>query len=107
MKRPSHWDPHELQRCRIVLADGSVLADADPLKITLIDAPPTWGEAGIATAREVDPDVLSRNFLLVVPRRGTARLELTAGVSYPIRAYWETQAGVAVIGSIQQETTKI
>ena len=91
---------YELQRCRIVLADGEVLADADPSKITLTDAPSTWGEAGLATAHEADPDLLSRNSLLVVARRGTARLELTAGVSYPKRAYWETQAGVAVIASI-------
>ncbi len=91
---------YKLQRCRIVLADGSVLADADPSKITLIDAPPTWGNAGIATAQWAEPDLLSRNSLVVVAQRGTARLELTAGVNDLKRAYWETQIGVAVIGSI-------
>ena len=89
----------ELQRCRIVLADGSVLADADPANITVTDAPLTWGVAGVAAPGD-DPDLLSRSFPLVVARRGTARLELTAGLNYPKRAYWETQAGVAVIASI-------
>ena len=90
---------YDLQRCRIVLANGSVLADADPSKITLTDAPPRWGEAGIATARQAGPDVHSRNSLLVVARRGTARLELTAAVDDSMGASWETQAGVAAIAS--------
>ena len=90
----------ELERCRIVLADGRILADADPSRITVADLPASWpntppadGDAGQV------PGVLSLSYPFSMPGRGDARLEVAASVSYPFRRYWEAQAGVAVIGS--------
>ncbi len=90
----------ELERCRIVLADGRILADADPSRITVADLPASWPNTPTVDgdARQV-PGVLSLSYPFSLPGRGDARLEVAASVSYPFRRYWEAQAGVAVIGS--------
>lgn len=89
----------ELDRCRIVLSDGRVLADADASKITAAVLPESWQAVAGAPVAQPDPGVLSVSYPLSLPNRGDARLELTASVTHPFARYWEAQAGVAAIGS--------
>lgn len=83
----------ELVMCRIVLPDGQVLAHASPTKITVTSLPAQWsGDAGLADA---GPGV--RAFPLVIPGRGSARLEIAGPGDPEGGVFWPTEAGIGVI----------
>jgi signal transduction histidine kinase len=91
----------ELDRCRIVLGDGRILADADPSRITAASLPESWANTeGAAASAPSDPSVLSLAHPFSIPQRGHARLELAARLDHPFSRYWEAQAGVAAIGAV-------
>jgi signal transduction histidine kinase len=71
---------HELKLCRIVMPDGQVLADADPAGITLLQLPPSWIDEVSRATEQVNEDSARLTFPLVVPHRGSARLEIAAGL---------------------------
>lgn len=91
---------NDLRQLRIVLADGAILADAEPSRITLADPPRTWPK-GAATAGGDggEPGVIALRLPFSVRGRGDAVLLLEATAAHPFRTFWEAQAGVAAIGS--------
>lgn len=94
---------YDLGTCRVVLSDGSVIADANPDKITVKKLPESWGQTDVSTGGEpvvpvVDGAAVTLSTPLVVTGRGGATLELAAKVEYPLWADWEVQAGIGVIG---------
>ncbi len=92
---------YDLTACRVVLADGQIVADADPTKITLLTLPASWSgdPAGEATEESVD-GTLRLRYPIAVPGRGSARLEVAALVEARPSHYWEAQAGVGIIGAV-------
>ncbi len=91
----------DLDRCRIILGDGQVIADAEPSRITLTEMPATWSGSAVAESSAQTPDgLLSLVYPLTVPGRGHGQLDLTANVTNDISYFWEAQAGVGIIGAI-------
>jgi len=89
---------HHLDVCRIVLPDGQIVADANPGKITAHKLPAKWG---VVPATLADPTFknLSATIPLAVGGRGPAKLEIIAARADSLWLYWQTQAGVGVIGA--------
>ena len=84
--------------CRIVLPDGKVVADSNPSGITVRDLQPKWSGTAVAYASDGKPS--TRVFPLVVPGRGSARLEVTA-LADPSGAYYRsTQTGIGGISLV-------
>jgi len=92
---------YDLTECRVVLADGHIVADIDPSNITLLELPPAWSGAAAGDATEASIDgTLRLGYPILVPGRGTARLEMVAAVKTRPWHYWEAQAGVGIIGAV-------
>jgi signal transduction histidine kinase len=90
---------YNLERCRIVLPDNTVIAAGDTSQIKLTRLPPTWSDAPMAAgANGASPSLITLSHPLSVPGRGSARLDLAAPIQYPLGTFIETQAGVAAIG---------
>ncbi len=90
----------KLDSCRVVLADGRVLADANPSGITEASLPEAWVSPPISSGIELsEAGVVKLTHPVEIRDRGTARLEIVAPVHYPQRNYWEAQIGVAAIGA--------
>jgi signal transduction histidine kinase len=71
---------HGLRTCRILLPNGSILADANPASITLIDLPPTWDGTVPAYAEEFARRSARFSYPLTISGRGNATLKIAAGV---------------------------
>lgn len=82
-------------RCRIVLPDGGVVADATPSGITVRELPATWAGARPSPDVGAGPEV--RSFPIQVPERGSARLEIEAPVKPLGVTNWQAQSGMAAI----------
>ncbi len=91
---------HDLSRCRIVMPDGQIVADADPSRITLQKLPATWvgsgNEAAVATLTDRDA---AASYPLLIGNRGTATLELAGAIEYPIWLQSQAQTGLTLIGA--------
>jgi PAS domain S-box-containing protein len=94
---------YNLAECRVVLADGEVVAASNPAKITLHKLPETWRHTrpvddavGVAAAT-TDFEALS--LPIRVGGRGDATLEITAGIAPGGRPQSEALAGVGSIGA--------
>ena len=91
----------DLDRCRIILGDGQVIADAEPSRITLTELPATWSGSAVAESSAQTPDgLLSLIYPLTVPGRGPGQLDLAANVTNDIAYFWEAQTGVGIIGAL-------
>lgn len=91
----------DLQRCRILLADGQVIADADASRITTSVLPDNWQGGEIAESRVITDDgFLSLNYPLIFPGRGNARLEIAASVKSEVSHFADAQAGIGIIGAL-------
>lgn len=91
---------YKFTSCRIVLGDGTVIADADPKKITKGSLPESWPPlAAIEEAPAAEEGVVTIRMPMRIPGRGPALLELNADVTYPVWSDWEVQAGIGAIGA--------
>jgi PAS domain S-box-containing protein len=87
---------YQLELCRIVLPNGSVVADADPSKITAMQLPTTWDGAVQETVSAEGNKLL---YPLMIGGRGMAQFEIEPALTTPWWTYWKTQAGVGGIGA--------
>ncbi len=91
-----------LERCSVVLLDGSVVADSDTSRISaavLKDGLPAAMPAGKNEAVfERTATGVRHHVPLKVTGRGEARLEMEAVVELPLLADWEVQAGLGGSG---------
>jgi len=95
---------HNLSACRIVLPagvvpGGEVLADANPSLINVQKLPATWAGVPAAPQARAETGAVAVSYPLNIPGRGLARLEISAGFNDPFAIYWQTLAGLGVIGS--------
>jgi signal transduction histidine kinase len=90
---------YQLTRCRIVLAEDQVVADAEPNRINVRTLPAVWS-AGISNTPVNDPTMVTLSYPLNIAGRGGARLEIAAGLADPHQLFWEVQTGIASIGAI-------
>ncbi|MFA9476845.1 sensor histidine kinase [Phycisphaerales bacterium AB-hyl4] len=97
---------HRLERARIVLPNGTVVADADAGRINLESLPEQWSHEDVVNFDQ--PTTAQSVGLLVVERpmqvgtQGVARLEIIAELNADTwlgTSSWEAQAGVGVIGA--------
>jgi PAS domain S-box-containing protein len=90
-----------LSTCRVLLMDNTVVADADPSKISqkVIKGLPENLPAGTreASFRQVNGFVQA-SVPVRVPGRGDAVLEIESPIQFPLLTDWEVQAGLGVIG---------
>ena len=92
---------HGFTRCRVVLPDGQILADADARQITLQKLPATWASSNLdAVAINTAPDAVTAAWPLHVEARGTAKLEVRAAVEQPNWLQSQAQVGLAAIGAL-------
>lgn len=89
-----------LSRCRLVLADGTILADIDPTQLakSIPEAWPTLPADAEGSPLSVDDGLITMS-LPIRSSRGRALLEVAANVGKSPWADWEVQAGVGVIGA--------
>jgi len=89
----------ELDRLRIVLPSGDVIADNDVSRITADLASAIWQKKN-DTPRTIEK--VAQTLAISIPMRleslGAARLEATASLGIDPELFWESQAGVGVIG---------
>jgi len=71
---------HNLRACRVVLPDGGVLADANPSGITAITLPPSWESRTPTYTESFSASGAKLTFPVTVPGRGSATLEIAAGM---------------------------
>jgi PAS domain S-box-containing protein len=93
---------YNLSNCRVVLANGQVVAAADASQITAQKLPKSW-----TRTRPLDDSVatapagsVALTYPLKVPGRGDADLEIVAPLSKEGWATWEALAGVGTIGAV-------
>lgn len=95
---------YHLTQCRLVLADGRVLASAEPWQITVQKLPESWPDTreqdGVSRAGAHEADgTVALTFPVTIRGRGEADLEMVATApAEGIAARWETGAGVGAIG---------
>ncbi len=91
---------YDLQQCRVVLPDGGIVADLDPLKITTKALPQTWPPtAEKERTAVIEHGQITLRYPILVQGRGGARMEIAAAVAYPFWAGWEAQTGIGIIGA--------
>src|SRR4051812_32030970 len=91
---------HDLAVCRIVLPDGGVIADFEAAHITVHKLPATWTTLpGEVEPSAVQGTLATASFPIIVPGRGSAKLEVAGRIDLPFRALWDMQAGVGAIGA--------
>ena len=92
---------HHLARCRIVLPDGQVLADADPVRISVRDLPSKWPEGNVGTAEEsLAQGRIDIRTPLHIFGRGPACLEASAAIERPGWGRSEARAGFGIIAVV-------
>jgi len=72
---------HNLDSCRIVLPDGSVIAAAEPSRITLATLPDSWPGSAGAKTESLDGEMLSLSYPIDVPKRGPVSLEIVVPIA--------------------------
>ena len=92
---------HQLEVCRITLANGQVVADIDPLAKLAVEIPETWGDAAeketeaavsrAGRARVVIP--------FIVAKRGAANLEVEGPITFGSAASSPVVVSGALIGT--------
>lgn len=92
-------DRFQIDRMRIALPAGDVIADRDPARITSDLNNALWQKAGL-TAQTVDTD--GRTINIQIPMSiegyGSAQLEASAPLLIDPMPFWEAQAGIGAIG---------
>ncbi len=89
-----------LTQCRVVLADGQVLAAAEPLQINVQNLPARWDRRRTADDSSAPgPGILAVSYPINISGHGSAALEITANLTQPLWRYWEAQAGVCATGA--------
>ena len=92
---------YELKRARLVLPDGTVIADSEPNLITA-DLPPPTGTvvtASTGPSRTVHGELITVTLPLIISGRTEVRLELTAPLQTDTVLLPEVQAGVGLAGT--------
>ena len=87
-----------LSRCRIVLPNGGIIADAAASNITVHDLPEKW--PGDVQGVSAGASAATQTFPITVPGRGNARLEVEAKPELATMPYWQTQAGIGAIAVV-------
>jgi signal transduction histidine kinase len=77
---------HKLFACRVILPDGGVLADANPSEINVITLPSSWESTRPTYTETFSRDRVKFAFPVTVPGRGSATLEIAAGMDGRIEA---------------------
>ena len=94
---------YQLSRCRIVLPNGSILADISAKDISLDPLPATWdGPLPPEQSLLTEGDQITQLLHLRVPGRGQAALEIAASAIPAASPFWSLQAkiGVMCIGAL-------
>ncbi|GAF91911.1 unnamed protein product, partial [marine sediment metagenome] len=88
-----------LDTCRILLPGGQVIADAEPSNVRVTELPASWPRMlQPAEAESVSQDG-SLRFVLHVPGRGDALLELASAPSAAANRQWPGAVVLGVIGT--------
>jgi len=87
---------HNFQVCRIVLPGGEILADADPSGITLIEPPASWKNEPGTFSEQFTRTGVQLAYPLVVPGKGSARLEVAARLDDPVDPMTPQTAQMAI-----------
>jgi len=82
---------HRLKSCRIVLPNGGILADAEPARINVLQLPQSWEDQVSRETEEFTKHTAALTFPLVVPRRGSATLEIAGELDDPLNAGFTPQ----------------
>jgi PAS domain S-box-containing protein len=92
---------YSLVQCRIVLPNNTVIADADPTKITAVTMPKPWPSGPVDTDQSVDrADEITITRPLVIQGRGGATLQIVAPATTALASDRDIESGLAAIGAI-------
>ncbi len=90
----------DLAQCRVVLPDGSVVADGEPDKITAHKLPQTWAAAVMQESFTRSGMKIHCLCPLTISGRGSAMLEYSAQIKNPTGIYLETETGIGMVGAM-------
>ncbi len=93
---------YNLMTCRIELADGQIIADADGFSKTNNKSIPLKFPLGLSLESRIanDDHRLEESFAIPVKNRGTAKLLIESSVIWPQSQAYEMQVGLAGIGAV-------
>jgi len=94
---------HHLRRCRIVMPNGGVLADADPKDIDVIKLPQSWENNDSMESdytEKFSGQTVMFSFPLDVPGKGEACLEIAAGINDQLATGIEPQTAQMAIACL-------
>ncbi|HRQ71985.1 MAG TPA: ATP-binding protein [Phycisphaerales bacterium] len=91
---------NDLDEMRIVLGDGSVLAAADPSKITAHQLPSQLPDVSLVSPAGADSRTVAIAQAVEVPGRGRARLEAAGPATMPTGAMRDAQAAAGIVGAV-------
>ncbi len=91
---------HALMTCRVELADGTIIADANAMAVTTKRIPKKY-PLGLSLSPTTLPsdNRIDQSFVISVPNRGSAKLVLETSVMLPEYSAYQTQVGLAGIGA--------
>ncbi len=88
----------ELATSRILTGDGRILADARPSRIEVIELPERF-PPGPPPDTPPDPSLVTLRHPIAAGARGMVFLEVQMRAGPPLRAYWNVQGGIGLIGA--------
>lgn len=86
----------QLEGCRVMLANGDIIADSSPAKITVKKLPAAWPKGEVPETERFENGKYVTG--LTIPGKGTVKLEIDPGSDTEFASYWQTQAGLGGIG---------
>lgn len=89
----------QLARCRLLLGDGAVLADADPSSISGVSLPAKFSPGPPPAPEALGSGYVEFRLPITVPGRGLAFLDIAGDARLPMSAYWQVQGGIGLIGA--------
>ncbi len=93
----------QLRSCRVLLPDGSVLADQEPSRISLDTLPKTWADGTGSSAeatQQINDGVLSLSYPIQVPGRGMVTLQLSAATGDQGMGAGQTMVVVTAVAGV-------
>jgi signal transduction histidine kinase len=88
----------KLSRCSVVLADGGVIADSEPSRITVKTLPDSLGQPVALPEEPMRPGWVSLRFPLRFLGDHGSFVQVSAEVASPLWALWKAQAGIGAFG---------
>ncbi|MDH3584219.1 MAG: cell wall metabolism sensor histidine kinase WalK [Phycisphaerae bacterium] len=93
---------HQLMTCQVALVDGSVIADANPSAINLMQPQASWPKAAVPEEKTqtIFDDQMTLSYTLSIQGRGTALLRMSKQLKASAGSSGNSLTGLGAIGAV-------